>query len=132
MPGAQTSLRSLRKLDRFPDVTTLPRGLSLDHLVGAGEQHIRHGEPESLGSVQVNYQFVLVGSLYWKISWFFAFENAIDVAGGAPILVKDIRSVGDQTPLTDKVPGRIDRGQSVPRRQTDDQIPMMRSLGARR
>jgi hypothetical protein len=43
MPGAQTSLRSLRKLDRFPDVTTLPRGLSLDHLVGAGEQRIRHG-----------------------------------------------------------------------------------------
>ena len=36
-----------------------PTSLSLDHLVGAGEQRLRHGEAERLGSFHIDYQLEL-------------------------------------------------------------------------
>jgi hypothetical protein len=56
------------------------------------------------------------------------FENAINLACRAPVLINDIRPVGDQAAVGDEVAGGLDRGQSVPGRQRDDQIAMTRRL----
>src|SRR5215831_19009926 len=55
-------------------------GNSLDHLVGAREKTIRHGEPERLGRLEVNDQLVLGRRLHRQISGFLALKDAIDVA----------------------------------------------------
>ena len=42
-----------------------PRRKLLDHLVGAGEQGIRHGEPERLRGLQIDQQLELGRLLRW-------------------------------------------------------------------
>jgi hypothetical protein len=54
MPGTQTSLRSPRKLDCVPGVTTVSPGLSLDHLVRAGEQRWRDLETDGFGCLEID------------------------------------------------------------------------------
>jgi len=34
--------------------------------------------------------------LHWKVGWLLALENTINVAGRAPVLVGEIRPIGDQ------------------------------------
>jgi hypothetical protein len=61
-------------------ITTL-----FDHLVGAGEYRRRNGEAEGLGSFEVNDKLELGRRLNRKIGRVLALEDAIDVAGRAPI-----------------------------------------------
>jgi hypothetical protein len=58
--------------------------------------------------------------------------DAIDVAGGAPVLVGEISPIGGQAAGGDEVPVGVDRGQLVPGRQRDDQIAMNRRQRAPR
>src|SRR5262249_47448424 len=64
---------------------------SLDHLVGAGKHARRNVEAERLGCLQVNDEFVLGRRLYRQVSWLLTLEDAIDVAGGAPVWVDRTR-----------------------------------------
>src|SRR4029077_7080716 len=59
-------------------------------------------------------------------------ENAIDIAGGAAVLVDNIIPIGDQAPAVDKVASEVDGGQSVPSRKRDDQIAINARKPARR
>jgi len=75
---------------------------SLDHLVGAGEERWRHGEAKSLGGFQIDYQFVLVWRLHWKVRRLLALENAINVVCCATVLIEYVGAVGDEAPVFGK------------------------------
>jgi hypothetical protein len=57
----------------------------LDHLVGAGEQTIRHGKAQHFRGLEIDHQLVLGRRLHRKVGRFFTFEDAIDVAGRVPV-----------------------------------------------
>src|SRR5215813_10930418 len=68
-----------------------------DHLVGAGEEHWRHGEAERLGCLEVDDELQLGRRLHWQIGRSLALEDAIDVGSSAAKLVDEFRSIGQQT-----------------------------------
>ena len=59
---------------------------SLDDLVGAGEERGWNVEAKSFGRFEVDDQLILGRRLHRQVGRLFALEDAIDVAGRAPIL----------------------------------------------
>jgi hypothetical protein len=74
-----------------------------DHLVGAGEQRRRHFEAERFGGFEIDGQVDFRGLLHGKVGWLLTLKNAIDLAGGTPVLIHDIGAVGDQPAIGDDV-----------------------------
>ena len=60
--------------------------------------------------------------MHRQISRLLAFENAIHIAGCAPILVDVITPIRDEAPGGDEVARVVDRRQFVLGRKCDDQI----------
>ena len=54
----------------------------------------RHVEAERLGGLEVDHRFVLGRRLHRQIGRLLALEDAVDVAGGTPVLIVEIRPVG--------------------------------------
>ena len=81
----------------------------------------RHVEAERLRGLEVDHEFVLSRRLHREVGWLLAFKDTIDVAGCATHLVESVEPVGDQAPRGDEGSPRIDRRQSVPRREFEDQ-----------
>src|SRR5262249_36400434 len=95
-----------------------------DHLVGAGEQAIGHGEAQRFRGLEIDNEFVLRRRLHRKVGGLLALEDAIDVTGGAAELADKTRPIRDQPAGSDEKALVVECGQFVPSRQRDDQIAM--------
>src|SRR5260370_25904638 len=73
-----------------------------DHLVGGLFQTQRHVEAQRLGGLEIDGQFEFGRRLYRKIGRLLALEDAIDVAGRAPVWVDRIRTIRDQATIVDE------------------------------
>src|SRR6516225_1645501 len=95
--GSAKRLRSARYL-RFSSsrVGRRPVGNSFDDLVCACEQRWRHFEAERPGGLEIDHQRILYRRLDRQVGCLLTPQNAIDVAGGLPMLLDVIGSVGDQ------------------------------------
>ncbi len=80
--------------------------------------------PSALAVLRLSTSLVLGRRLHRQVGRLLALEDAVDVAGRAPVLVDVIRPIGDQAAGGDEGAFEVDRGQLVPGRQRDDQIAM--------
>src|SRR6516165_8835895 len=96
-----------------------------NYLISAGKERRRHSEAKCLGGLEVDHQLVFGCALHWKVSGLFALKDAIHVASSLPAWIDRVRSVRDEATVSDEETNRIDRRQSVSRRQRDDQIAII-------
>src|SRR5215207_9174046 len=94
--------------------------VSLDHLVGAGEEGGRDGEAERLGCLHVDHQLEFGGLLYRQIGRLGALEDLIDVAARAAKQIGYIGPVGRQSATFGGVSEEVVCRQMMPRRERDD------------
>src|SRR4029453_13802774 len=86
-------------------------GIALfDDLVGAGEQRLRHGEPERLGCLEVDRQLKLGGRLGRKVGRAGTLQNAIHIGSRTPNDISDVGAVRHQRTVADVFAIRIARG----------------------
>src|SRR3954451_13661690 len=69
---------------------------SFNHLVRGRQQRRRHGKVERLRGLEVDHQFELGRLLHRQVGRLLTLEDAIDVAGGAPVAVDRVDAVGHQ------------------------------------
>ena len=67
----------------------------VDHLVGASKERLRNAQTERLGSFEIDDQFVFGRHLHWQVGGLLSVEDAIDVAGRAPVQVDKVRPIGN-------------------------------------
>ena len=64
-----------------------------DHLVDTGEQRRRRVDAERLSSLQIDHQLVFNRRLHRQVSRLLPFEDAVDVAGRAAVLINEVGTV---------------------------------------
>src|SRR5262249_33413980 len=87
-------------------------GLSLDHLVGAGEQCRRHGEAERLVSWKIDHELKLGRKLHWQIAGLGALQDLDHVVGCTAKALGNVDPITDQATVIDGLAPCVERGQS--------------------
>src|SRR5438067_8632340 len=81
---------------------------SLNDLVGAGEERLRHGQAELFRGLQVNNQLECRRLLDRQIGWLGATEDLSDVNPKLAIDERDARPIADQASSVDELAPFID------------------------
>ena len=68
---------------------------------------------ERFGGFEIDCQLILGRCLHRKIGRLLAFKDAVDIVSGAPELIDQIRSVGDETTGSNERPVEINSWQPV-------------------
>src|ERR1700752_3336 len=74
--------------------------LFLDHFVRAGEDRLRHGEPQRLRCFEVYGQLISGRPLHWQVGRLLPFENAINIAGCTSVLIDRIGTIRNETAVS--------------------------------
>src|SRR5262249_2737515 len=93
-----------------------------DHLVGEREQLVWNLEAERLRGLEVDRELVLGRCLYRQVGRLLALEDAVDVSGGVPVLVKQIGPIRNQAAAIDHGSPEVNCGQSMPCRERRNQL----------
>ena len=93
---------------------------SFDHLVGTRYHCLRKGDPERLGSLEINHQLKLGRLLDWQVRWLRPFQDAVDLGRGLPVQVEQVIAVGHEPAVRNKKSIGVYRGQAVLRRERND------------
>ena len=97
-------------------------GALFDHFVGSSHERSGQLQAKGLCRLHVDQQLIFGRCLHRQVRRLFPHEDAIDIGGGTPELINDIRPVRDQTTMRVEGPKAIDRGQAVPGRKRDEQV----------
>src|SRR5580704_14499229 len=107
-------------LDGMPTPGWALRCRLLDHLIRPLQERRRDREAEGLGGLEVDDELELGGLLDGKVAGFRALEDAVDVSCGSSKVVRDVRSVCEQSTSRNEVALGVDRRQPISGRQRDD------------
>jgi hypothetical protein len=95
-------------------------GVSLDHLVGAHENCIRHGKAELSSSFEVDGQENTRGLLDRQVGRLYAIENLPDEMGGATVILAPRDAVADQAAGAGEIGIGRDEGQPMLKSESRD------------
>ena len=104
----------------FSDICNAANFISLDHRVGAGEESWRHFKAQRPRGRQIDDEVELDRLLDRDVAWLRPAQNLVDIIGGAPEQVREVRSIGHQTSRFDELPKTVHRWQSRGQRQGID------------
>jgi hypothetical protein len=91
-----------------------------DHVVGKREQFVRNCEAQCLGGREIEDELEFGRPLNRDIAGLRPVQNLVDQVGGAPEQIREVWSVGHETPGLDIIPAIEDRRQSRGVRKRDD------------
>src|SRR5262249_27637309 len=94
--------------------------LSFDHLVGAGEQGRRNGEPDRPSSLEIDHQLEFDRLKDRQVGRMLALEHPAGVDPGLPIGIEQVGSVAHQTAGIDVRPPWVNSRDRVTCRQHDE------------
>ena len=116
--------RGFRQIGAIADIRQHDWDVRLfNHLVGDGKHARRNGEVDPLGSTEVDDKFEFGWRLNWHVCWFFALEDAIDVACRAAVLVDWVGGIRDQTAVSNEETAEVDRRQFMSSGKRNDLFP---------
>src|SRR5262245_7737752 len=95
---------------------------SLDHFVSASEQSRRDFKAERPGSRQIDREIEFCRLLDGNVGRFRPTQNLVDVVGGTPVQVHEVRSIGNQTPAFEQLATANYCRQSRSERKGEDAI----------
>src|SRR5262245_9996166 len=98
---------------------------SFDHLVGASENRIRHGQAEGLGGFKIDDELEPGRQLNRQLARLGTIEDAIDIGGRTPVAVGEVLAVADQSSGLYVLPEREDRWQPVLERKLRDSLALL-------
>src|SRR5262249_16456574 len=92
----------------------------LDHLIGAGKKRRRYRKTEGLRGGEIDDKRKLRRPLDRNVAWLRSAQNFVDQFGGAPEVIREVRTVGHECSGLDKFADTDDCRQPRAKRKRDD------------